>query len=247
MTRAVGNGLIKTLADAIGTGAVGKLAKQVAGLSTDMANIKTPDKGTGLMFNPETGKLYIPCGNGVTVNNNTGMLEVPIGDNLRYTGSGLDVPNADETTAGVVKLTHEVSNRDDGKWAITADGVYAYAPNKKNVDEFISPTTPELITVSNGARIYRGVNSLKIYNLHIYGSLFIAITLPPTATVGEPWNKYVTVPEAYKHMDIILIVGNYFCEVVNMESYFKFGSVPDYGLSQEIKIMYSSPADVFKE
>lgn len=40
MTRAVGNGLIKTLADAIGTGAVGKLAKQVAGLSTDMANIK---------------------------------------------------------------------------------------------------------------------------------------------------------------------------------------------------------------
>lgn len=131
MTRAVGNGLIKTLADAIGTGAVGKLAKQVAGLSTDMANIKTPDKGSGLMFNPETGKLYIPCGNGVTVNNNTGMLEVPIGEHLRYTSNGLDVPNADETTAGVVKLTHEVSNRDDGEWAITADGVYAYAPSKK--------------------------------------------------------------------------------------------------------------------
>lgn len=126
MTRAVGNGLIKTLADTIGTGAVGKLAKQVAGLSTDMANIKTPDKGSGLMFNPETGKLYIPCGNGVTVNKNTGMLEVPIGEHLRYTGSGLDVPDADETTAGVVKLTHEVSNRDDGEWAITADGVYSY-------------------------------------------------------------------------------------------------------------------------
>lgn len=131
MTRAVGNGLIKTLADAIGTGAVGKLAKQVAGLSTDMANIKAPDKGSGLMFNPDTGKLYIPCGNGVTVNKNTGMLEVPIGEHLRYTGSGLDVPNADETTAGVVKLTHEVSNRDDGEWAITANGVYAYAPSKK--------------------------------------------------------------------------------------------------------------------
>lgn len=96
MTRAVGNGMIKTLADAIGTGAVGKLA-----------NIKTPDKGSGLMFNPETGKLYIPCGNGVTVNRNTGMLEVPIGEHLRNTGSGLDVPDADETTAGVVKLTHE--------------------------------------------------------------------------------------------------------------------------------------------
>lgn len=126
MTRAVGNGMIQTLANAIGTGAVGKLAKQVAGLSTDMANIKTPDKGSGLMFNPDTGKLYIPCGNGITVNKNTGMLEVPIGEHLRYTGSGLDVPDADETTAGVVKLTHEVRNRDDGEWAITADGVYAY-------------------------------------------------------------------------------------------------------------------------
>lgn len=126
MTRAVGNGMIQTLANAIGTGAVGKLAKQVAGLSADVANIKSPEKGSGLMFNPDTGKLYIPCGNGVAVNKNTGMLEVPIGDNLRYTGSGLDVADADETTAGVVKLTHEVSNRDDGEWAITADGVYAY-------------------------------------------------------------------------------------------------------------------------
>ena len=44
--------MIQTLANAIGTGAVSKLAKQVAGLSTDMANIKTPDKGSGLMFNP---------------------------------------------------------------------------------------------------------------------------------------------------------------------------------------------------
>lgn len=110
MTRAVGNGMIKTLANAIGTGAVGKPAKQVAGLSTDMDNINTPDKGSGLMFNPDTGKLYIPCGNGVTVNKNTGMLEVPIGEHLRYTGSGLAVPNADETTAGVVKLTNEASN-----------------------------------------------------------------------------------------------------------------------------------------
>lgn len=157
MTRAVGNGLIKTLADAIGTGAVGKLAKQVAGLSTDMANIKTPDKGSGLMFNPDTGKLYIPCGNGVTVNKNTGMLEVPIGDNLRYMGSGLDVPDADETTAGVVKLTHEVSNRDDGEWAITADGVYAYAPGYKtpgvdikNVTELKITGTVARVVFSNG-------------------------------------------------------------------------------------------------
>lgn len=157
MTRAVGNGMIQTLANAIGTGAVGKLAKQVAGLSADVANIKSPEKGSGLMFNPDTGKLYIPCGNGVTVNKNTGMLEVPIGDNLRYTASGLDVPDADETTAGVVKLTHEVSNRDDGEWAITADGVYAYAPGYKtpgvdikNVTELKTTGTVARVVFSNG-------------------------------------------------------------------------------------------------
>lgn len=141
MTRAVGNGMIKTLANAIGTGAVGKLAKQVTGLSTDIANIKSPEKGSGLMFNPDTGKLYIPCGNGVTVNKNTGMLEVHIGEHLHYTGSGLDVPDADETTAGVVKLTHEVSNRDDGEWAITADGVYAYAKPLKSKEQKLLRST----------------------------------------------------------------------------------------------------------
>lgn len=152
MTRAVGNGMIQTLANAIGTGAVGKLAKQVAGLSADVANIKSPEKGSGLMFNPDTGKLYIPCGNGVTVNKNTGMLEVPIGEHLRYTGSGLDVPDADETTAGVVKLTHEVSNRDDGEWAITADGVYAYAPSKKTTAIVPAPAgTPITVGTSNTA------------------------------------------------------------------------------------------------
>ena len=244
MTRAVGNGMIQTLANAIGTGAVGKLAKQVAGLSADAANIKSPEKGSGLMFNPDTGKLYIPCGNGVTVNKNTGMLEVPIGDNLRYTAGGLDVPDADETTAGVVKLTHEVSNRDDGQWAITADGVYADAPDKKNVDEFISPTRPELIDVSNGASIYRGLNTLQIYNLHIYGSLFVAITLPPSATAGEPWAKYVTLPEAYRPMNAILVVGSVFRDVVNLGSFFMHGTVADYNLTNETKILYTTPSTV---
>lgn len=160
MTRAVGNGLIKTLADAIGTGEVGKLAKPVAGLSTDMANIKTPDKGSGLMFNPETGKLYIPCGNGVVVNNNTGMLEVPIGEHLRYTGSGLDVPDADETTAGVVKLTNEVSNRNDEKCAVTAGGVYTYAPGYKTKPADVKT----MVTLVNGI----------IYMAQVTGGIFFA-------------------------------------------------------------------------
>ena len=175
MTRAVGNGMIKTLADAIGTGAVGKLAKQVAGLSTDVANIKSPEKGSGLMFNPETGKLYIPCGNGVTVDKSTGMLEVPIGDNLRYTSSGLDVPDADETTAGVVKLTHEVSNRDDGEWAITADGVYAYAPGYKT-----KPTVLAYSVVASGFDV--------VWGYYIPGVilLYLSTTRTPTYTANDP-------------------------------------------------------------
>lgn len=185
MTRAVGNGMIQTLANAIGTGAVGKLAKQVAGLSTDVEGLKTPDKGSGLMFNPDTGKLYIPCGNGITVNKNTGMLEVPIGEHLRYTGSGLDVPDADETTAGVVKLTHEVSNRDDGEWAITADGVYAYAPgySTKSVD------VKSMVTLTSGivymAQVAGGVLFLEIIKDAAWASGEIAITLSGYGTNGD--------------------------------------------------------------
>lgn len=167
--------MIQTLANAIGTGAVGKLAKQAAGLSTDMANIKTPEKGSGLMFNPDTGKLYIPCGNGVTVNKNTGMLEVPIGEHLRYTGSGLDVPDADETTAGVVKLTHEVSNRDDGQWAITADGVYAYAPGYKT-----KPTVVPYSSVASGFYVVWAYYTPGII------AMYISTTQEPAYTANDP-------------------------------------------------------------
>lgn len=185
MTRAVGNGMIQTLANAIGTGAVGKLAKQIAGLSTDVANLKTPDKGSGLMFNPDTGKLYIPCGNGVTVNNNTGMLEIPIGEHLRCTGSGLDVPDADETTAGVVKLTHEVSNRDDGEWAITADGVYAYAPGYRTPYTDVS----NLVTLRSGnlanAIVAGGMLFLNAYGLSKWVQGETAITIAGYNIIGD--------------------------------------------------------------
>lgn len=189
MTRAVGNGMIQTLANAIGTGAVGKLAKQGAGLSADVANIKSPEKGSGLMFNPDTGKLYIPCGNGVTVNKNTGMLEVPIGDNLRCTASGLDVPDADETTAGVVKLTREVSNRDDGEWAITADGVYAYAPGYKTMPLDVHSLVNVLtIATLDFAYVSNGLFICHLYKANISaGDEIIALSgysTPITATVG---------------------------------------------------------------
>ena len=173
MSRAVGNEALDTLAKAIGSSKIAENAADIQGImnvtygnepdaahlveksgsdydspalieiNQQISDLQTPEKTSGLMFNPETGKLYIPCGNGITVNKATGMLEVPIGEHLRYTGSGLDVPNADETTACVVKLTHEVSNR-DGEWAITADGVYAYAPSKK--------TTP-VVPVPSGVNV----------------------------------------------------------------------------------------------
>ena len=193
MTRAVGNGMIQMLANAIGTGAVGKLVKQVAGLSTDVANIKTPDKGSGLMFNPDTGKLYIPCGNGVTVNKNTGMLEVPIGEHLRYTGSGLDVPDADETTAGVVKLTHEVSNRDDGEWAVTADGVYAYAPGYK--------TKPSVLEYSDTASGFYVVWGFYIPGIII---MYLSTAQTPTYTANDPLiilNGYNTDVQTVRSVD----------------------------------------------
>ena len=194
MTRAVGNGMIQTLANAIGTGAVGKLAKQVAGLSTDMANIKAPDKGSGLMFNPETGKLYIPCGNGVTVNKNTGMLEVPIGEHLRYTGSGLDVPNADETTAGVVKLTHEVSNRDDGEWAITSDGVYAYTLGYSSPSAKVPAT--ELI------------NGDITYCLAIPGFIFIEFFIRGELVIKN--TPLITISGYSADVERVLFAGKYF-------------------------------------
>lgn len=177
--------MIKTLANAIGTGAVGKLAKQVAGLSTDMANIRTPDKGSGLMFNPDTGKLYIPYGNGVTVNNNTGMLEVPIGEHLRYTGSGLDVPDANETTAGVVKLTNKVSNRNDEKCAVTADGVYAYCPAKNMAVELpaenLSLLTPPEGFVHQGGFVICTKNKV----LCTSGTIWYAGTKPTGKDLNE--------------------------------------------------------------
>lgn len=214
MTRAVGNGMIQTLANAIGTGAVGKLAKQVAGLSADAANIKSPEKGSGLMFNPDTGKLYIPCGNGVTVNKNTGMLEVPIGDNLRYTASGLDVPDADETTAGVVKLTHEVSNRDDGEWAITADGVYAYTAGYK--------TKPTVLA-------YRDVASAfyVMWGYYAPGIIMLYLSTDQTPT--------------YAANDPLIIINNYNSDIHTVRSvdgadYNVANSGSDLVLSSEVAI-----------
>lgn len=217
MSRAVGNGALDTLSKAIGSERINENAADIQGImgvtygdadavhlvekSGDdynspalieihhqISDLQAPEKTSGLMFNPEAGKLYIPCGNGITVNKATGMLEVPIGEHLRYTGRGLDVPDADETTAGVVKLTHEVSNRADGEWAITADGVYAYAPDKK--------TTP-IVPIPAGAPISLSAPDTTVFKQYsAYGTvinkdgILYSKTMIRVRCTHDDWSKH---------------------------------------------------------
>lgn len=58
--------------------------------------------GDGLKH--EQGKLSLDLGNGLSINRDTKMVEVSIGDNLRYTSQGIDVPDADSITKGVLQV-----------------------------------------------------------------------------------------------------------------------------------------------
>lgn len=85
--------------------------------------------GDGLKY--ESAKLSVDVGNGLTVNPQTGMVEVPIGSNLRYTSNGIDVPEADTITHGVVKITHEITNEDTEATAPSPEAVYKFAEQSK--------------------------------------------------------------------------------------------------------------------
>lgn len=76
------------------------------------------------------GKLTLDLGNGLKINDHTKMVEVPIGQNLTYTPQGIDVPDADSITKGVVKLSHKVENETDDTVAVSPQGVFAYAQPK---------------------------------------------------------------------------------------------------------------------
>ena len=71
----------------------------------------------------------------------------------------LDGIQADDITLGMVKLTHEVSPRDEEGFAITADGVGRYAPSKaETIDqpetvEFADALPGVTLTVMNPTRI----------------------------------------------------------------------------------------------
>lgn len=84
--------------------------------------------GDGLKH--DNGKMGLDIGNGLAINPSTKMLEVPVGQNLRYTSDGIDVPDGDSITKGVVKLSHKVENETDGTVAVSPQAVYAYAQPK---------------------------------------------------------------------------------------------------------------------
>ena len=85
--------------------------------------------GEGLKY--EHDQLSVDTGNGLAVNPQTGMLEVPIGSNLRYTSNGIDVPEADTITHGVVKITHEITNDNTEATAPSPEAVYKFAEPSK--------------------------------------------------------------------------------------------------------------------
>ncbi len=88
------------------------------------------ETGDGLKH--EQGKLTLDLGNGLSINTDTKMLEVPIGENLRYTPQGIDVPDGDSITKGVVKLSHRVENETDDTVAVSPQAVFAYAQPKQS-------------------------------------------------------------------------------------------------------------------
>lgn len=88
------------------------------------------DVETGDGLKHEQGKLSLDLGNGLSINRDTKMVEVPIGANLRYTSQGIDVPDGDSITKGVVKLSHKVENETDDTVAVSPQAVFAYAQPK---------------------------------------------------------------------------------------------------------------------
>lgn len=122
--------------------------------------------GSGISYSER--KLSVNSGNGLSINSATNMVEVPLGENLRYTSSGIDVPEADNITRGVVKLTHDVNNLDGEEKAVTSAGVFAYAPNKKTAG--VSP----LIKLSPS--FMQGVYGTAFFansTLYLYASIYV--------------------------------------------------------------------------
>lgn len=115
--------------DSDGSGAIDNTHYDVHALTDTIDARLKAAAGDGLKY--ESAKLSVDVGNGLTVNQQTGMVEVPIGYNLRYTSNGIDVPEADTITHGVVKITHEITNEDTEATAPSPEAVYKFAEPSK--------------------------------------------------------------------------------------------------------------------
>lgn len=115
--------------DSDGSGVIDN-TKYDASVLTDTIDARLKSAaGDGLSY--ENNQLNVDAGNGLAVNPQTKMLEVPIGANLRYTSNGIDVPEADTITHGVVKITHEITNADTEATAPSPEAVYKFAEPSK--------------------------------------------------------------------------------------------------------------------
>lgn len=115
--------------DADGSGVIDNTQYDTSALTDTIdARLKSA-AGNGIKY--EHDQLNVDTGNGIAVNPQTGMLEVPIGSNLRYTSNGIDVPEADTITHGVVKITHEITNESTEATAPSPEAVYKFAKPSK--------------------------------------------------------------------------------------------------------------------
>lgn len=115
--------------DADGSGVIDNTQYDSSVLTDTIDSRLKAAAGNGLKY--ENDQLNVDTGNGVAVNPQTGMLEVPIGSNLRYTSDGIDVPEADTITHGVIKITHEITNDSTEATAPSPEAVYKFTEQSK--------------------------------------------------------------------------------------------------------------------
>lgn len=110
-------------------------------------------------------------------------LKAVAGDGLNYANDQLNVNVADQVTFGGVHLTHAVENKDEREYAVTSDGVYAYAPSKSE-----TVSQPEGNAVTN---IMDGVG-VTLTSVSRSGGI-VMFRLDVEVTAGHTLNAYTNV------------------------------------------------------
>lgn len=115
--------------DADGSGVIDNSQHDASVLTDTIDSRLKAAAGDGLKY--DNDQLHVDAGNGLSVNPQTRMVEVPIGTNLRYTSAGIDVPEADTITHGVVKITHDITNETTEATSPSPEAVYKFAKPSK--------------------------------------------------------------------------------------------------------------------